>query len=147
MIAACIAGVCCISISRAGAADPSAGPAAYKYDPTWPKPLPSTWALGGITGIFVDQNDHIWVLNRPGDLDETNNYANLNPPAAECCVAAPAVLEFDTDGNLLRSWGKPGFVPGWPKSEHTIFTDRADNVYIAGSQPQGNRVKEYVTKW
>jgi DNA-binding beta-propeller fold protein YncE len=49
-------------------------------------------------------------------------------------VAAPAVLEFDMEGNLLKSWGKPDMVAGWPKSEHTIFTDKAGNVYIAGAQ-------------
>ena len=124
-----------------GAPANSEGPAKYKYDPNWPKPLPANWALGGITGMFVDQNDHIWVLNRPGDLDETNNYASLNPPTAECCISAPAVLEFDTAGNLLRSWGKHNEVPGWPKSEHTIFTDRAGNVYIAGAQPGDTIVK------
>jgi len=106
----------------------------YKYDSSWPKPLPNNWALGGITGMFVDQDDHIWVLNRPRDLDESNNYATLNPPAAECCIAAPAVLEFDVEGNLLRSWGQPDMVPGWPKSEHTIFVDKQHNVYIAGAQ-------------
>ena len=80
------------------AADSPDGPGAYKYDPSWPKPLPGPWALGGITGIFVDQNDHIWVLNRPGDLDDTNNYLTLNPPAAECCIAAPDAREA---GNTL----------------------------------------------
>jgi hypothetical protein len=28
--------------------------------------------------------------------------------------------------------GVPDSVPGWPKSEHTIFTDRAGSVYIGG---------------
>jgi DNA-binding beta-propeller fold protein YncE len=107
---------------------------AYKYDSSWPKPLPGNWALGGITGMFVDSDDHIWVLNRPRDLDDSNNYATLNPPAAECCIAAPAVLEFDTAGNLLKSWGVPNSVPGWPKSEHTIFVDKQHNVYIGGAQ-------------
>jgi len=143
LISACIASVCGAAVLRSVAADAPDGPAAYRYDPSWPKPLPSTWALGGITGIFVDQNDHIWVLNRPGDLDDTNNYLTLNPPAAECCTAAPAVLEFDTAGTLLRSWGNPGFVAGWPKSEHTIFTDRAGNVYIAGAQP-GDTIMKFT---
>jgi hypothetical protein len=126
--------LCGIAAMAAGAPAPSEGPAKYRYDPNWPKPLPNNWALGGITGMFVDQDDHIWVLNRPGDLDESNNYATLNPPAAECCIAAPAVLEFDAAGNLLKSWGKPGMVPGWPKSEHTIFVDKQHNVYIGGAQ-------------
>jgi DNA-binding beta-propeller fold protein YncE len=134
-LSASIAGLCCVSVLATGAAPSSEGSAKYRYDSNWPKPLPGNWALGGITGIFVDQNDHVWVLNRPGDLDESNNYATLKPPTAECCVSAPAVLEFDAEGNLLKSWGVPGSVPGWPKSEHTIFTDRAGNVYIAGAQP------------
>ena len=131
----------CMPVLATGPATPAEGPPKYRYDATWPKPLPNHWALGGITGIFVDQNDHIWVLNRPRDLDNTNNYLTLNPPAADCCVAAPAVLEFDADGNLLKGWGTPNMVPGWPKSEHTIFTDRAGNVYIAGAQAGDSLLK------
>src|SRR5260370_32558649 len=57
----------------------------------------------------------------------------LTPPTAECCVPPPAVLEFDIEGNLLKSWGVPGSVPGWPGSEHTIFTDKEGNVWIGGA--------------
>ena len=132
-LSASVVGLCCISVLATGAGS-SHGPAKYRYDSNWPKPLPNNWAIGGITGMFVDQDDHIWVLNRPRDLDTSNNYATLNPPAAECCIAAPAVLEFDAAGNLLKSWGKPDSVPGWPKSEHTIFVDKQHNVYIGGAQ-------------
>ena len=128
-----LCGIVAGSVGAFAASEGGPGPVKYHYDPNWPKPLPANWALGGITGLFVDQDDHIWVLNRPRDLDETNNYATLNPPAADCCVAAPAVLEFDAAGNLLRSWGKPDMVKGWPKSEHTIFVDKAHNVYIGGA--------------
>src|SRR5258707_1165492 len=110
------------------------GPPTYKYDPTWPKELPNKWTMEGITGLFVDKDDHIWVLNRPRDFDERENMAAVNPPAGECCVPPPAVMEFDTQGDLLHAWGVPNSVPGWPKSEHTIFTDRAGNVYIGGAQ-------------
>jgi len=133
-VTASILGICGIAALTVAPGRGAEGPPKYKYDSSWPKPLPNNWAIGGITGMFVDQDDHIWVLNRPRDLDDTNNYATLTPPAAECCVAAPAVLEFDMAGNLLRSWGKPDMVPGWPKSEHTIFVDGGHNVYIAGAQ-------------
>jgi hypothetical protein len=116
-------------------------PPTYKYDPTWPKELPNKWTMEGITGLFVDKDDHIWVLNRPRDFDERENAAAVSPPAGECCVAPPAVMEFDTAGNLLTAWGVPNSVPGWPKSEHTIFTDRAGNVYIGGAQPGDSLLK------
>lgn len=108
-------------------------PPAYKYDSTWPKQLPNNWVIETITGLFVDQDDHIWVLNRPRDFDKTENFAILKPPAAECCVAPPAVLEFNNEGDLLKSWGGPGYAPGWPSSEHTIFVDRERNVWLAGA--------------
>jgi hypothetical protein len=105
----------------------------YQVDGTWPKRLPPNWTVQGITGMFVDKDDHIWVLNRPRDLDKGESFALLNPPTTECCIQPPAVLEFDVEGNLLRSWGVPDSVSGWPRSEHTIFTDRAGNVWIAGA--------------
>src|SRR5258708_24514309 len=110
------------------------GTPSYKYDAPWPKELRNKRTMEGITGRFVDKDDHIWVLNRPRDFDERENMAAVNPPAGECCVPPPAVMEFDTQGNLLTAWGVPNSVPGWPKSEHTIFTDRAGNVYIGGAQ-------------
>src|SRR3984893_12811511 len=73
-------------------------PPTYKYDSTWPKQLPNNWTFEAITGMFVDQDDHIWVLNRPRDIDKTENFAMLKPPTAECCFPAPAVLEFNNEG-------------------------------------------------
>ena len=57
----------------------------------------------------------------------------------------PSVLEFDADGKLLRAWGgpsDPGFIGGkckaeagciWPSSEHGIYVDQNDNVWISGN--------------
>jgi hypothetical protein len=101
---------------------------AYRYDPTWPKlPLPNAWTFEGITGLYVDRDDVIWVLQRPRDFDRdpSENYAALNPPSARCRVKPPAVLAFDIEGNLKHAWGDPERVPGGPRSEHTILVDAA----------------------
>ena len=105
-------------------------PEVYKFDAGWPKPLPNNWVMGTVTGMSVDQDDHIWVLDRPG-----------NTPAGKS--AAPAVLEFDIDGNLLRSWGTEASAPTgiWPKQVHTIFVDREHNVWLAGAGPGDTLVK------
>ena len=77
----------------------------YKFDPEWPKlPLPNQWWMQGVTGLYVDNDDNIWVLNRPSNLSNTENYAQLDPPVAECCVAPPAIIAFDNDGNVIHSW-------------------------------------------
>jgi hypothetical protein len=64
---------------------------------------------------------------------------------ADCCKAAPSVLEFDSGGKLLRAWGgpsDPGFIGGkckadagciWPTTEHGIYIDQNDNVWLSGS--------------
>lgn len=37
----------------------------YQVDGLWPKTLPNNWILTNTTGLYVDKNDHVWVLNRP----------------------------------------------------------------------------------
>jgi hypothetical protein len=124
----------------------------YQYDPTWPKQLPNNWTIEEITGMFVDKDDHIWVLNRPRNIDKSENFAMLTPPVAECCVPPPAVLEFDMAGNLLKSWGIPGSVSGWPSSEHTIFLDKEGNVWIGGAGAGDSLLKftndgKFISDW
>ena len=144
----------------------------FVVDPGWPQRLPNNWLLGQIGGLHVDHHDHIWVYNRPRTM--TNEEAGLEGPIpgannekglpvnglgqvraygaiADCCKAAPSVLEFNADGKLLRSWGgpaDPGFIGGkckaeagciWPSSEHGIYIDHNDNVWIAGNSAQAGR--------
>ena len=80
----------------------------FAVDASWPKPLPNNWILGQVGGITVDAQGHIWVIHRPRSLTDDEKGAALTPPRSKCCVSAPPVLEFDADGNLLRSWGGPG---------------------------------------
>ncbi len=106
---------------------------AYRSDPAWPLPLPNKWTVGDVGGVAVDRNDHIWIVHRPGTLRPVDVQAGNSPPTAKCCAAAPSVLEFDTAGRLLRSWGGPKHVPDWFASEHAIFVDDEDNVWIVGA--------------
>jgi len=112
----------------------------YKVDPYWPKELPNNWIMGEIGGITVDTNDHIWVLQRPRNNTPYEIGADPSSPIhAMCCVAAPPVLVFDAEGNLLKSWGGPGKGYDWPQKEHGILVDRGGNVWITGSDVGGDR--------
>jgi len=105
----------------------------FEVDPMWPKPLPNHWLLGMVIGVSVDAQDHIWIIHRGGSLERMENYAASNPPASECCSAAPPVLEFDEQGNLLAHWGGPGEGYDWPLSNHGITVDYKGNVWIGGN--------------
>ena len=105
----------------------------FEVDPMWPKPLPNHWLLGMTIGVSVDAQDHIWIIHRGGSLERMENYLAANPPASECCMAAPPVLEFDEEGNLIGHWGGPGRGYDWPVSNHGITVDYKGNVWIGGN--------------
>jgi DNA-binding beta-propeller fold protein YncE len=105
----------------------------FEVDPMWPKPLPNHWLLGQTIGVSVDSNDHIWIIHRAGALEPKEVYASADPPAAECCLPAPPVLEFDEEGNLIGHWGGPGQGYDWPDSNHGITVDYKGNVWIGGN--------------
>ena len=105
----------------------------FEVDPMWPKPLPNHWVIGATIGVAVDANDHIWIIHRAGSLEEKEKYATWNPPAAECCVPAPPVLEFNEAGDLIGHWGGPGQGYDWPASNHGIDVDYKGNVWIGGN--------------
>src|SRR4051812_47136909 len=89
---------------------PTGGTAAegHMVDATWPKPLPNNWILGQVAGIAVDAKDHVWIIHRPRTLIDEEKGAALSPARAKCCVPAPAVIEFDAEGNVVGAWGGPG---------------------------------------
>jgi len=116
----------------------------FMVDPFWPKPLPNNWLLGQVSGIRVDRFDHIWVVQRPGSLDKRERAAEQNPPQAKCCVAAPPVLVFDQSGNLIRHWGGPGPGYDWPKSEHSIYIDDNDFIWVAGNDKVDGQILKFT---
>ena len=130
--------------ARAEAAAPVAGAAAFRIDPAWPKDLPNKWLIGMVIGVATDSRDHVWVLQRPGSLTASEAGAAANPPTSDCCVPAPPVLVFDQEGNLVQSWGGPGAGYEWPASEHGIFVDFKDNVWIGGNSDKDGQVLKFT---
>ncbi len=94
----------------------------YKFDPEWPKPLPNKWKMGGVTGLAVDKDDNVWVLNRPNDLTDIEVEAELTPPVADCCVRPPSMIHIDKNGNVIGSFDAP--------QGHGMDVDSKGFVYI-----------------
>ncbi len=94
----------------------------FRFDPDWPKPLPNKWKMGGVTGLAVDKNDDVWVLNRPNDLTDIELEAELTPPLADCCVRPPAMIHIDKNGNVIGSFDAP--------QGHGMAVDSKGFIYI-----------------
>jgi DNA-binding beta-propeller fold protein YncE len=111
----------------------------YQVEPLWPQPLQNHWVLGSVTGVAVDAQDHVWVTHRGADsLEAAEKGMITNPPTSSvCCTPAPFVLEFDTAGKLLSSFGGPGQGYQWPQSPGALTVDAKGNVWIpaAGLEP------------
>jgi DNA-binding beta-propeller fold protein YncE len=124
-------------------APPPADGTDFRIDPFWPKPLPNDWLLGEVSGVAVDSRDHVWIVQRPRSLSADEAGAAQEPPISVCCKPAPAVLEFDSEGNVVGSWGGPGEGFEWPALEHGIFVDYKDNVWIGGNGPDDHQVLKF----
>ncbi len=131
-------------IVNQAAAAKAGGVPQFLVDAFWPKPLPNNWLLGQVAGIRVDRFDHIWVVQRPGSLDKRDLAAQQNPPQAKCCAAAPPVLVFDQSGNLIRHWGGPGPGYDWPKSEHSVYIDDNDFIWLAGNDKADGQILKFT---
>ena len=115
-----------------------------EVDPFWPKPLPNNWILGQVSGVAVDKRGHVWIVQRPRSLSDRELGAEQKPPFSKCCVAAPPVLVFDQAGNLVRSWGGPGTGYEWPQSEHGVFVDGEDRVWLAGNGDKDSQILKFT---
>jgi DNA-binding beta-propeller fold protein YncE len=111
----------------------------FQVDPFWPRPLANHWILGSVTGVAIDAQDHVWLVHRGMDSLTARTEAGLatTPPTAEsCCAPAPYVLEFDSAGTVINSWGGPGQGYEWPRTPAGIAVDPKGNVWIAGIFPR-----------
>ena len=106
----------------------------FQVDPYWPKPLPNHWVQAMTIGLSMDAHDNIWIIHRPQTLEQKESYATRGE--ADCCIAAPDVLEFNEAGDLLRHWGRDevrGNGHDWPSSNHGITIDKDGNVWLGGN--------------
>lgn len=133
VVLCCVVLAVAVSATRAQQGEDAAQ--RFTFDGAWPRlPLPNKWTFGGVTGLAVDNDDLIWVLHRPNDLNDTENFAASDPPQAECCVKAPAVLAFDRQGNLVHAWDT--------RQGHMILVDAKDQV--TGEVDPNNRVQRFL---
>ena len=88
---------------------------------SWTK-LPNQWVMAIVSSTWVDDEGHLWVLQRPNTLS-----------VEERPRAAPPVLEFDEQGEFLQAWGGPSSGYDWPESEHGIHIDPNGFVWIGGN--------------
>jgi DNA-binding beta-propeller fold protein YncE len=115
----------------------------FEVDPLWPKPLPNHWVLGNAIGVWVDDQDVVWMINR-GSATLADNEKALELKTGECCMGAPPILAFDQSGNLVRHWGGPAAGYDWPANNHGIFVDHLGNVWIGGNGPGDAHILKFT---
>jgi hypothetical protein len=74
-----------------------------------------TWAIGAGFGLVVTIGAALAFRAYPANAQ---------------CIPAPAVLEFAPNGRFLQAWGGPGQAYEWPTTQHAIFVDDQDNVWL-----------------
>ena len=135
--------VALIALPFAATAQSATDAGRFRVDASWPEPLPNNWILGQVSGMATDPEDHVWVLQRPLSLTDDEHGATFSPPLSKCCSPAPPVLEFDTAGRLLHSWGGPAKGYDWPQNEHGIYVDAEGFVWITGNGEQDGQVLKF----
>ena len=138
-------GLVCVCMFPALAA--AQGVPQWTVDPSWPKPLPHNGMLGHPDKVVVDKDGNIWVGNFVSVMDRRIDHEQMGlaqtPPIAECCTFAPGVLEFDPQGNVIRSWGGAGYVPEWPEAMRAFYVDKNMNVWLGGNHAPDRSVLKF----
>ncbi len=117
----------CRPAPTAQGAPPAPGPIpTFTVDRSWPGPLPNNWTLGPVSGIGVDRDDHIVLVQR-AESDSIKQAGG---------APAPHVVEFDRSGAFVRAWGGPppaGSAYSWMEQVHGLTIDYKDRVWISGN--------------
>ena len=107
---------------------PNSAPNPYRAVEGWGKPLPDGRPWGSTNALTVDSKGNVWVAERCG----ANSCADstLDP-----------ILEFDSSGKLLKSFGAGMFVV-----PHGVYVDKNGNVWAtdnSGKDGKGQQVIEF----
>jgi DNA-binding beta-propeller fold protein YncE len=86
----------------------------------WPKSLPDRWIFAQIGGVCVDSHDHIAIVDRNNTTDEEK----------QTNIPVPTFVMFNTDGEVVNSWGDPDVVP---TDVHGCSFDADDNLWVGGN--------------
>lgn len=88
-------------------------------------------------GLAVDTDDNVWLLHRPNSLNKLD--LGLTNDIGLCCKAAPHVLQFSSQGELLNAWGGADIAPTvagmnqWPENVHGLYVDKDNTVWLGGN--------------
>jgi len=110
----------------------------FRVDAAWPQ-MPAELTIGQVPGLALDAGDNIWLLHRPNSLRFSDTGLAQEPPIARCCRPAPHVMQFSSDGRLLRSWGGEALAPRidgvtqWPATVHGLYIDDSGNLWLGGN--------------
>ena len=121
----------------------------FAADATWPS-LPTGYLIGQVSGVAVDQEGDIWVVNRPNSLHSMDIGATRSPPISTCCRPLKEVIEFDRDGKIKQNWSGRETAPviegeiQYPSNIHGIYVDAQNTVWIAGNGPGDHLVVRYT---
>ncbi|HEX3868619.1 MAG TPA: hypothetical protein VHV78_17780 [Gemmatimonadaceae bacterium] len=116
----------------------------FQVDPLWPKPMGNEWILGSVTGVAVDAQDHVFIVNLTDSFTpRTEIGSGTNPPTGECCTPAPNVVEYDASGAMVGHWGGPGQGYDWPEQNGGIGVDPSGNVWIGGTGAVDTRILKF----
>lgn len=122
-VTACVLSVIAAGLIHPTAAHAQTGAPRYAVDPSWPKPFPDQWIFGGLGGICIDAQDHVFLLHRQDPPADDLNSGNL----------APLIIELDPAGTVVNSWGDPNLLEA---RLHSCVVARTGDIWVASS-PSG----------
>ncbi len=110
----------------------------FVVDTSWPQ-IPAGYLIGQVSGVAVDRDGDIWVVQRPRSLHSMDIGATREPPISMCCKPLKEVIEFDSDGVIKRNWSGAASAPviegvrQYPSNIHGIFVDSDQSVWVGGN--------------